>query len=172
MAAKPSGLSRDMIIHPGETLRELIIDRGMKQSELAKRTGYSQKHISRVLNGADAITWRFAEALENVFGVSAKFWLNLQANFDLELAAFNRIYTVTDNELLMLREMGDEVEYLHENNILDKHQTNEELVLSLRKLYSVNNITVIPSLETNNVPNLQPPRQLAKKQDTEAVPLS
>lgn len=45
------GLSRDYIIHPGETLAEVIEDREMTQRELAVRTGMTEKHISTVIHG-------------------------------------------------------------------------------------------------------------------------
>ena len=37
------GLSRDYIIHPGETLAEVLEDREMSQRELAVRTGMTEK---------------------------------------------------------------------------------------------------------------------------------
>ena len=39
MAKRRSGLSREFIIHPGETLKEVLEDREMSQKELALRTG-------------------------------------------------------------------------------------------------------------------------------------
>ena len=36
------GLSLDLIIHPGETIREIIEDKNMSQDELAIRTNYQQ----------------------------------------------------------------------------------------------------------------------------------
>jgi len=84
MAKKLSGLSPELLIHPGETVLELIEDRGMDQKELALRTGFSAKHISKVISGEYDITTRFAYSLETVFGVPASFWINLQANYDME----------------------------------------------------------------------------------------
>ena len=90
MARKLNGLSRDLIIHAGETLKELIEDRQISQAKLSKMTGFSQKHISEVVNGLASITPDFAYALEKSFeGVSANFWLNLQNRYDLELLEFN-----------------------------------------------------------------------------------
>lgn len=43
-----SGLSREMIIHPGETLKEILEEREMSLQELALRTGVTPKHISTV----------------------------------------------------------------------------------------------------------------------------
>ncbi|MEE0883912.1 MAG: helix-turn-helix domain-containing protein, partial [Faecalimonas sp.] len=38
-------------IPPGETVKEQLVDRGMKQKEFAVRMGMSEKHISRLING-------------------------------------------------------------------------------------------------------------------------
>lgn len=48
---KISGLSTDLIIHPGETLTEILENREMCQKELAIRTGMTEKHISTVVKG-------------------------------------------------------------------------------------------------------------------------
>ena len=49
MAEKMNGLSLEFIIHPGETVKEVLEERKMSQEELALRTGYSPKHISEVI---------------------------------------------------------------------------------------------------------------------------
>ena len=51
MAEKLIGLSRNLIIHPGETLKEMLDDRDMSQRELAIRTGVKEPHISNIVRG-------------------------------------------------------------------------------------------------------------------------
>ena len=82
---KQNGIYRDFIIHPGETLRDTIIDRQMSPKELSMRTGFPEKHINKVLHEKAGITLQFAKALECVFGVSAEFWMNLQTNYENEI---------------------------------------------------------------------------------------
>lgn len=41
MAAKKIGISRDLIIHPGETIADVLEERGITQSELASSAGVS-----------------------------------------------------------------------------------------------------------------------------------
>ena len=41
MAAKKTGISRDLVIHPGETIADVLEDRGITQAELSSRTGVS-----------------------------------------------------------------------------------------------------------------------------------
>ena len=80
MAEKKIGISRDLIIHPGETIADILEERGITQTELAKRTGVSSAYISNVIAGKKDISSKFAMALEYALGVPKSFWLNLQAN--------------------------------------------------------------------------------------------
>lgn len=68
-----NGLSLDFIIHPRETIKEVLGERKMNQEELAIRTGFSPKHVSEVVNGKKGILPSFAKSLEYVFGMLASF---------------------------------------------------------------------------------------------------
>lgn len=72
----------DYVPHPGETLEELLEERGMNQAELAERTGRPRKTISEIISGKAAITPETAQQLELVLSVPARFWNNLQRNYD------------------------------------------------------------------------------------------
>ena len=85
MMEKTNELSLDLIIHPGETIKELLEDNGMAQEELAIRTGYSAKHISEILSGKKNISSKFTNALEYVFEIPTEFWINLQGNYNKEI---------------------------------------------------------------------------------------
>ena len=86
MAKKTNGLSRDLIIHAGDTLKEMLEERQISQATLSKMTGFSQKHVSEIVNGLTSIKPEFAYALEKCFkGVKASFWLNLQNSYDLKI---------------------------------------------------------------------------------------
>ena len=78
-----SGLSREMIIHPGETLKEILEDRNMSQFELALRAGVTPKHISTIISGEKNISVSFAKKLEYALNVEAEFWINLQTLYDI-----------------------------------------------------------------------------------------
>lgn len=51
MATKRTGISRDLIIHPGETIADVLEERGITQSELAARTNVSPAYVSNVIAG-------------------------------------------------------------------------------------------------------------------------
>ncbi len=71
----------DYAVPPGETLAEVLEDRGMSQAELARRTGISAKHINMILKGSAAITPDTALKLERVLNIPARIWNALEANY-------------------------------------------------------------------------------------------
>ena len=97
------GLSREFIIHPGETIAEILEDRDMTQRELAVRTGVTEKHISTVINGQKNISAAFARKLEYALGIETSFWMNLQANYDQELIEFEDVNNISDEEIGVLK---------------------------------------------------------------------
>lgn len=149
MAEKLNGLSRELIFHPGETLRELLDDRGMTQKELAVRTSFSEKHVSEVLNGSAPVSVKFAAALELVFGIEAEFWMNLQTNYDIELLECNELETVTEEEMDILHDLRGITKYLREIGLLPNKVKKEECILRLRRFFAVNKLTSIPKLAVN-----------------------
>lgn len=54
-----------LAVPPGETLKELIEDRGMTQKELADRLDVSPKHVSELINGKVGLTEKIALKLES-----------------------------------------------------------------------------------------------------------
>lgn len=64
----------DYLVPPGATLKDVIEEAGMTQSDLADRTGMSEKTISQIINGVAPITVDTADRLELVLGVPASFW--------------------------------------------------------------------------------------------------
>lgn len=98
------------IIHPGETLAEVIEDRNMTQRELAVRTGMTEKHISTVIHGQKSISAAFARKLEYALGIETSFWMNLQANYDRELLEFEELNNITEEELSVLKNLKEVTE--------------------------------------------------------------
>ena len=76
----------DWISPPGDTIADLIEERQWSQADLAKRLGYSTKHISLLINGKAPITEETALKLENAIGSSASFWLSREAQYRAKLA--------------------------------------------------------------------------------------
>ncbi len=73
MLENMNGLSLDLIIHPGETIKEILEDKKMTQEELAIRTGFSAKHVSEVVGGKKDISSKFADRLECALNIPTSF---------------------------------------------------------------------------------------------------
>jgi addiction module HigA family antidote len=72
-------------IHPGEILHEeFLIPLRLSAYKLSKDIGIPQTRISEILKGNRRITADTALRLAKYFGNSAKFWLGLQDDFDIE----------------------------------------------------------------------------------------
>jgi addiction module HigA family antidote len=72
-------------IHPGEILlEEFILPMEITAYRLAKETFIPQTRISEIIKGKRRITADTALRFAKYFGTSAKFWLGLQDDYDLE----------------------------------------------------------------------------------------
>lgn len=143
---KTIGLSRDLIIHPGDTINEILEDREMSQKELAIRTGVTDKHISTIVNGVKPISVAFAKKLEYALGIEAEFWINLQANYDRELYEFEEVNNISVEELSVLKKLREILIYWGELGWVDNQINSDFKVLELRKIMGISNLTDIPEL--------------------------
>jgi addiction module HigA family antidote len=81
----------DVAIPPGEYLAEEIKERGTSQKELARRMGRPLNAINEIIHGKKAITAETALQLEEVMPeIPARFWLNLETDYQLARALINR----------------------------------------------------------------------------------
>ena len=73
----------DYAVPPGDVLEYELELRHMPKSELARRTGLSEKHINAIVKsrGSASITPETAIKLERALGMPAEYWLNLEANY-------------------------------------------------------------------------------------------
>ena len=75
-------------IHPGEVLlEEFLKPLGVSQYRLAKEISVDPRRINEIVLGKRAVTADTALRLAKYFGMSAKFWLGLQADYDLDVTA-------------------------------------------------------------------------------------
>jgi addiction module HigA family antidote len=73
-------------IHPGEILlEEFLKPMGISQYRLAKDIHVDPRRINEIVLGRRAISADTALRLSRYFGSSERFWLNLQAHYDLEV---------------------------------------------------------------------------------------
>jgi len=73
-------------IHPGEILmEEFLKPMGISQYRLSKDIHVPARRINEIVHGQRSITADTALRLSRYFNLSERFWLNLQARYDLEV---------------------------------------------------------------------------------------
>lgn len=74
-------------IHPGEVLlEEFLTPMGISQNALARAAGVPPRRINEIVLGKRGITADTAVRLAAALGTSERFWLDLQADYELEEA--------------------------------------------------------------------------------------
>ncbi len=75
-------------IHPGEVLQEEFLEPlGISQNHLALRVRVPARRINEIVLGRRSITADTALRFAKFFGTSARFWLGLQVDYDLDKAS-------------------------------------------------------------------------------------
>jgi antitoxin HigA-1 len=73
-------------VHPGEILlEEFLKPFGISQYRLAQDIGVPPRRINEIVHGKRAVSADTALRLSRYFGLSERYWMNLQARYDLEL---------------------------------------------------------------------------------------
>ena len=73
-------------IHPGEFLQDILAEREISQSQLAKHIGVEPGVINLICRGKRGISAAMAKKLGRALGTDAELWVNLQSGYDLTLA--------------------------------------------------------------------------------------
>ena len=85
LSLKDMAMKKLRNIHPGEILQEeFLLPLGLSAYKLSKDVGIPQTRVSEIIKGNRRITADTALRLSKYFGNSAKFWLGLQDDFDIE----------------------------------------------------------------------------------------
>ena len=89
----------DVAIPPGEYLAEEIKAREISQKELARRIGRPANAINEIINAKKSITAETALQLEGAMPeIPARFWLNLETDYQLTKALVKRRQLPDDRE--------------------------------------------------------------------------
>ncbi len=89
-------------IHPGEVLlEEFLRPMNISQYRLAKDVSVPPRRINEIVHGKRAVTADTALRLSRYFSTSERFWMNLQARYDIE-SEKDRLGTSLDREVRAL----------------------------------------------------------------------
>lgn len=124
---KPNYLTK---IHPGIHLEEELLAAGMKQTELAARTGITTKTINSIIKGNAPISPETAISLESVLGKPTMYWLKLEAIFQAGKAEELQGKSLEDDQIL-LKDL--DIKKMVSEGWIQKHSDN---ILQLKEVLS------------------------------------
>ena len=81
MIEQEQTFSPDWVSPPGDSIVDLMEERDWSQIDLARRLGFSAKHLNQLIKGKASLTDDTALRLERVLGTNANFWLNREAKY-------------------------------------------------------------------------------------------
>ena len=93
-------------VHPGEILLEEFLNpMNISQYQLAKAINVPVRRINEIVHGKRAVTPDTGLRLSRYFGLSERFWLNLQIQYDLEVTKDN-LQERLDREVIPLEKLS------------------------------------------------------------------
>lgn len=93
-------------VHPGEILlEEFLKPFGISQYRLAKDLSVPARRINEIVHGTRSITADTALRLSRYFGTTDRFWMNLQASYDLQVER-KRLKSRLEREVTVLKDAG------------------------------------------------------------------
>lgn len=132
--------TKTIAVSPGATIKEQLEFKNMTQKEFAIRMGYTEKHISQLLNGEVTLSENTAIKLEMVLNISKDFWLNLE-----------KIYREDEERVKQELELQKEkvvydklpIQGMIKNKWLSKGKNLHENILNARKFFEVSSLELI-----------------------------
>ena len=92
-------------VHPGEILLEdFLKPLNLSQYRIAHDIGVSPRRINEIVHGKRAITADTALRLARYFGLSERYWLNLQTRYDLEIEK-DRLDGILEKQVKVLKQL-------------------------------------------------------------------
>ncbi|RYD78350.1 MAG: addiction module antidote protein, HigA family [Sphingobacteriales bacterium] len=142
-------LTPAMAIHPGEHLLDELVARNIKPSDFAKLLGMNKSQLSEIINGKRGINAEFAILLEKTLDIDASFWLNLQKNYELDLARIKQRDRERLEAIELWKMIKDEVaaSYLKKMNLLIGDPIKDIPVI--KEVYSISNFDQLASINAN-----------------------
>lgn len=139
MSIKLENLTPFIAIHPGELLKDELESRGIKQKEFAELTGIQPTQLNEIINGKRGINAELALLISRALKMEATTWLNLQNNYELDLAKINKKFQQrlqTIDQWLLIQQHIPEKFYKKrgyiKGNLIDD-------IGSIKKIYNIDN---------------------------------
>lgn len=79
-----------MATHPGQILKNELMERGITQKDFAKSIDMQPSHINEIIKGKRSVTMLIADKFEEALGIPSISWVNLQTQYDYDTKAIEK----------------------------------------------------------------------------------
>jgi HTH-type transcriptional regulator/antitoxin HigA len=134
MAQRKYKYDPDYAVHPGAILEEYLETQGLSQAEFARRCGRSAKLISEIISGKAPIEPKTAMEFENVLGLKAYTWLEMETKYRLSVARRDVIASAQQDIDWM---KNFPVRELKVRNLISTADSSAETVLEILSFFGV-----------------------------------
>jgi len=139
--------------HPGELLKDELKDRGMSQKELSLITDMPASVINDIIKGKRNISAELAVLLESVLETPATFWMNLQTQYEIDLANINEKVVRKKKEIAIWEVVSEfvPVKIFRKLGVI-----NDNLSESINKIWEIFRVSTVDELinSYSNEPNI------------------
>lgn len=131
-------------IPPGETIKDELDFLGMNQKEFSKRLGLAEKTVSQIINGIAPITYETSIKLENVLGIPASTWNNLESQYRVILARIEEEEKKEEEWKICQKFPYKEI---MKNGWIRTTKDTSEIIKELKTFFGVASLNLINSVE-------------------------
>lgn len=127
--------------HPGVLIKDELESRGdLNQKELARLLDVKPSFINEIIKGKRNLTSDYALLLEDVFGITAEYWMNFQTQYDIDISRIKeKNLTKSKNiELWNILKEFVPIEFFKKNGFLKDNL--EQDINTIIEIYKVRNI--------------------------------
>lgn len=139
------------LIHPGEYLLDELEAKEISQKDFALMIGMQTSQLNEIVNGKRAINAETALLFEKALDIAAEYWMNIQKNYELNLAKINR-RNHERLEAIQLWNMAQSslpVAFLKKQKIITGDPILD--IPLVKDIYGIQNFEQLANLYSNNV---------------------
>ncbi|GAA4342089.1 HigA family addiction module antitoxin [Flaviaesturariibacter amylovorans] len=140
MATKIANIVPAHAIHPGEVLKDELYARDIKQKDFAELTGIQPSQLNEIINKKRGINAEHALLIGKALEMDSQLWLNLQTNYDLDLARVNEKIQAKLSDIEMWQQIRAFVPEKYLRRLGYFHGNLREDVNILKSIYHIDNL--------------------------------
>jgi HTH-type transcriptional regulator/antitoxin HigA len=151
MSIKLKNLTPSIAIHPGELLKDELESRGIKQKEFAELIGVQPTQLNEIINRKRGLNAELALLIGTALKMDAKIWINIQNNYELDLAKINkkiqkRLQTI-DQWLLIQQHIPEK--FYKKTGYLSGNPVDD--IGAIKEIYNIDNFEQLTILINENL---------------------